>query len=111
MQERKKYYRVLFKEIFIVHYNSTLYNTTYLLKNYVFRYHLVLALIERLAYNIGNILFIDHYHILESRSETSTIAMVNVKMDLIISKLVSYADQLLLSQQAISMSIARDSWL
>ena len=50
-------------------------------------------------------------HILESRSETSTIAMVNVKVDLIISKLVSYVDQLLLSQQAFSMSIARNGWL
>ena len=44
-------------------------------------------------------------HILESRSETSTIAMVNVKMDLIISKLIDYADQLPLSQQAISIKI------
>jgi len=44
-------------------------------------------------------------HILESRSETSTIAMVNVKMDLIISKLINYADQLPLSQQALSIKI------
>ena len=44
-------------------------------------------------------------HILESRSETATIAMVNVKMDLIISKLINYADLLPLTQQAISIKI------
>ena len=44
-------------------------------------------------------------HILESRSETATIAMVNVKMDSTISKLINYADQLPLTQQAISIKI------
>ena len=44
-------------------------------------------------------------HILELRSETATIAMVNVKMDLVISKLIYYADQLPFYQQSISIKI------
>jgi len=44
-------------------------------------------------------------HILELRSETATIAMVNVKMDLVISKLIYYADQLPFCQQSISIKI------
>ena len=44
-------------------------------------------------------------HILELKSETATIAMVNVKMDLVISKLIYYADQLPFCQQSISIKI------